>query len=1555
MKNRIITGTGKTAAAILILILSSLAAPMIIAGTALAAAGTVPAVRNSTGTLDPELKRSGRLIVELQNEPLACRFAESPKKYGSPGGRRLSPGNRAARQYLRRLEQEQNSFVRKLETISPGVQVSRRLDYQGRLHENRYKLLFNGVSLDPGNSDRNTLLQNLRNLPEVKAVYPEKIYYPTLYPSCNLINVQALWDNPAIHSAADAGRGIKIAIMDAGIHHQAPMFSGTGFNFPPDIPAPGLGDPRNNNGKIIVSRAYFNPDDPPLEGDTNVWPGEHGISHGVHVAGIAAGNPVTAAYLGFQTKISGVAPAAWLMSYRVFYPHQSGSGGVNTTEGLAALEDIVADGADVLNFSVGGAPDSSGGYYDLLDRTLINAAKSGIFVVAANGNSGPGLGTMDHPSADYINVAASSKSSILTLPPFKVNAPGATDEALTNIDYQEADFGPYLPVGVTTYELISAAGIEADNFEGCSPWVGTPFANKAVLIERGDCDFCDKVFMAQKAGAVLVVIYNHNHAEGGDNLMTMGPSFHADEISIPSIFIKHSDGEALRDWCDTYGSASRLEMDYRSHPTDFPPDYLAYFSSRGPGVGEVLKPDITAPGVRILSQGYDPYAAGENRHLGFGIASGTSMATPHVAGAAALILQVHPDWPNSYIKSAIMTTSRFKGIKVDNDLPALPLEIGAGRLDLTRVIDPGIICQPPSVSFGRVAKGKNKSLTVTVTNISPNPETYTVSIFNPRAADGHEKSMEGVSFSPAQLTLKPKTSTTLTLTIDTTNDRVNSGDLQGFIVLSGKAHNAHLPFWARIVRPSSGEILLVDNDGSSADQEKKDYRKYYTEALDKLGKSYDVWDVDAQPADNLIPEAAKLARYPAMVYFSGDNWNPMDNLYTDRLTEYANGGGHIIAMGQNISNIFSEGDAFEGEKFFWDNILNGLVWQHGLTDGKLPEHDIVAFADAPSAFKNIHLDLSDSGDGAGNQFFIDEMCTYEDADLRRLHLPALLCYPDKNNNQYGIVAQANRFQPSLGIPEPPSAIRAIYASFGLEGINDQAHRTSRSKLLGIFLNWMADEPTAAIVERNNSTVTEKSFQALLDSPVINSWGSYYRWDFGDGSSPQGPFSDSACSHTYARPGNYLVRVEATDNYGNQAIGKYLVSKPDCLYYPHIATVDNWETEICVINLSADSTITGTFKAYADDGTPVSEIDDVVLPPRGRREITVGTTFSDPDRIGYIIFTASGDTLAGYTKFYVAGNYRVAIPAVRELNQKDIFVSHIASDDNWFTGLSLVNVTASARTLFIETDNGMKQTLELNPGEHKALSLRSLFAGQPQTGIQSAVIRNCAGIIGLELFGSGKQLSGILLQDDSATEIIYPHVASTDEWWTGVVAYNCATATSHLNFTTFNTEGKILTSNVSLDLTGHDKFIGSVAALDFPEATAWFRIKSSQPMTGFELFGTSNGLELGGYSSVNLSAPRGVFPKLEKDGFTGIAMVNATSLKASRVTLTAYDNDGHMVGKPQTISLDGYEKVVKVAEKLFSSDISRATYITYRSDRKLVGFQLNGTTDGVLLDGLPALR
>ncbi|MEA1921383.1 MAG: S8 family serine peptidase [Pseudomonadota bacterium] len=1500
----------------------------------------------------PLFRTSGRLIIELKTEPLAHQYVGAPEKYSLPGAQRLATGTTASKQHLQRLNREQESFVKRLRNLATDIKVSQHLDSKGNLRENRYRLLFNGLSVDPGTANAETLIKKLEELPEVKAVYPDRAYYPALYSSRDLINAQALWNNPAIVSNANAGRGVKIAIMDGGIHYLAPMFNGSGYQYPSDIPAPGLGDTRNNNGKIIASRAYFRPDDPPREGDENVWPGKNGTSHGVHVAGIAAGNKVTADYLGLNFDISGVAPAAWLMSYRIFYASENDDGGFYTTEGLAALEDIVADGADILNNSWGSGPVSSGGYYDPLDRALINASEAGIFVVMSAGNSGPGLGTSDHPSVNYISVASSTSTASLASGRLSVTAPGEIDPALTNLEVMEAAFGPAPSPGVVSYELITATSIDAGNFEGCSPWSGTPFLDKAVLIQRGNCKFSDKVYLAQQAGATLVIIYNHEN--GGDDLISMTASSLKNEITIPSIFIKHSDGNALHNWSNTYGSVTRIEMDNNAYQISTIPDRLSDFSSKGPGVGEVLKPDITAPGDDILSQGYTPHANGENRHFGFGQSSGTSMAAPHVAGAAALIRQIHPDWPNSYIKSAIMTTSNFQDVYTHKGLPGQPLDIGAGRLNLSQVTDPGIICQPPSISFGRVTIGKTRSLATTITNVTPYRETYTINTIDTRKKNGLKTStVSNITFSPANLSLEPGASDKLTLTIDTTGNGLESGDLQGFILLTGSTHSAHLPLWGRIVQPPGKPILLIDNDGSS-NKEYDDYRDYYTNALNNLGKSYDVWDADIQTTDNTIPAAAMLSRYPTMIYFTGDNPDSLSDLYGNRLTEYANGGGSIIAMGQDISHIF------DNNEIFYSYILGGRAWWDALTNDYLPDQNIIAHNDAPSAFDSIILNLTASGDGAANQFYIDELHSYpwneaDDEPLWLMYRP-LLRYTGLDNHEDGTVALGHRALPSLEIPNQPYVGRSIFTTFGLEGVNNLPGHTSRATLLATLLDWAADEPKITINELGSSTVTNKSLQANLNSPVTGTSGTSYRWDFGDGSSYQGPYSNSHRSHTYSQPGNYLVRVEATDSWGNRAIGEHLVTKPNCLYYPHVATVNNWETEICIINTSTGSTISGEFKAYADDGTLVTTLKNVTLSPGARYEVKVGSTFVNPDQIGYIIFEGnSSGTVVGYTKFYCEGIYRVAIPAIREINSGDIFVSHIASNDAWFTGLSLVNVTATARTIFIETDNGLKKYLELAPGQHKALSIRSLFDNQSQPGIQSAVIKNSAGILGLELFGNtvnGKQLSGILLRDRSATEIFYPHVVTTDDWWTGVVAYNSTQETGRLDFTTFNQTGDIL-SEVSVNLPGHNKFIGSVASLGFPQATAWFKIEANQPMTGFELFGTHNGFQLAGYSGVDISGTKGIFPKLDNEGFTGIAMVNTTSTPTT-ITLTAYGNDGNMVSSNE-LQLAGYERIVKVAEELFDSDISSATYISYQSNCKVVGFQLNGSNDGMLLDGLPALR
>ena len=139
--------------------------------------------------------------------------------------------------------------------------------------------------------------------------------------------------------------------MDGGVHHLSPMFDGTGYSYPAGFPK---GFTSNTNGKIIASRVYFRTWDPPSAGDENPWPGTQGTPHGTHTASTAAGGEVQASFAGAPpVTISGVAPKAYVMSYRVFYNSITNDGSFYNTEGIKALEDIVMDGADVLNNSLG--------------------------------------------------------------------------------------------------------------------------------------------------------------------------------------------------------------------------------------------------------------------------------------------------------------------------------------------------------------------------------------------------------------------------------------------------------------------------------------------------------------------------------------------------------------------------------------------------------------------------------------------------------------------------------------------------------------------------------------------------------------------------------------------------------------------------------------------------------------------------------------------------------------------------------------------------------------------------------------------------------------------------------------------------------------------------------------------------------------------------------------------------------------------------------------------------------------------------------------------------
>jgi hypothetical protein len=414
-----------------------------------------------------------------------------------------------------------------------------------------------------------------------------------------------------------------------------------------------------------------------------------------------------------------------------------------------------------------------------------------------------------------------------------------------------------------------------------------------------------------------------------------------------------------------------------------------------------------------------------------------------------------------------------------------------------------------------------------------------------------------------------------------------------------------------------------------------------------------------------------------------------------------------------------------------------------------------------------------------------------------------------------------------------------------------------------------------------------------------------------------------------------------------------------LYFPHVASNSTWETEIGIINTGIDENFVATLRSYDDAGTDLNEDVIISLPPDGRRQLVIGQEMTAAEQIAYIVLDITSGSAAGYTKFWIDGRYRVALPAVSQVNTGDIYLTHIAANDQWWTGIGLLNTTSATKSLSIEYNNGIVHTLSLEANAHSAMTVRQLFGGSlPPAGTESAIIRNAAGVIGLELFGSHETspknyLSGILLNGETAYRLDYPHVTDGTTWWTGIVVFNPSSEACPITLTPYRRDGTRLSAQ-TLSIPGYGKIFGSATDMDLPAETEWFSIDATRQITGFELFGTHTGRQLGGYTVVNISGQAGLFAKKTQtaDGWVGIAFVNTTGLTAS-VSLVAHDDGGTTVAN-ETITLDPYEKLVGTAQELFSQDISLATWIRFSSDREIVGFQLNGSTDDMLLDGLPAL-
>ena len=432
--------------------------------------------------------------------------------------------------------------------------------------------------------------------------------------------------------------------------------------------------------------------------------------------------------------------------------------------------------------------------------------------------------------------------------------------------------------------------------------------------------------------------------------------------------------------------------------------------------------------------------------------------------------------------------------------------------------------------------------------------------------------------------------------------------------------------------------------------------------------------------------------------------------------------------------------------------------------------------------------------------------------------------------------------------------------------------------------------------------------------------------------------------------------------------------PYRLYFPHIAsgTGSGWETEIAIINRSRESDLTGKLQAFDKDGNKSGAALDLNLPPAGRRQLTVGSDFQYPKETAYIILYADSEQCSGYLKFFDApdGRYRAAIPAIANPNQHDISLAHIATVDGWWTGLALLNTSTSEHDLTFTFNTGLERTVKLPAGAYKALNLAELIApARAGTPIDSALISNADGVIGLEIFGNGNQLSGVSLKDAASKTLYIPHIAEDQQWWTGMVVYNPGQNPGELTVKPYAADGTPLQISLptimAADTRGiyppaaaatpftvgsGQQFIGTGDRFGLPQETAWMSIEASVPVTGLELFGTVDGNQLAGYLVVNIDGDSGILAKLEDNGWTGIALVNIGDDPIS-VTLEAFaDTGGEPVARSIT-HLKSHEKLIDIPENLFTEDLQNATYIVYRGTGPVVAFQLNsnGTT---MLDALP---
>ena len=743
-----------------------------------------------------------RYIVVLEEPSLAewhrqqdARAASATRSVGGPSkapparaSEKLDARSAEARNYLARLDTDFRTL---------------KQDWEGALGRqfqpiHRYRHALNGFSARLTQAEA----QRLAGRPGIAVVEPEVMHRLHTDAGPEWIGADEVWNGAGSLPGAQ-GEGIVIGVIDSGINWEHSSFEDPGEGGAPfggayDHVNPfgmelGLcSDPEVACNDKLVGVYDFVEDDPDTEVTEENTKGRDNTNHGSAVAAIAAGNRLNVTIQGgAPTPISGVAPNANIVSYRTCYLGDPDDNSDDLCQGsaiLKAIDQAVADGVDVINYSIGSPAVSPWSSPEA--RAFLNAFDAGIFVATSGGNEGPAAATVNTPanapwlmavgSASHDRVLGSALQNLSggdTPPPAGIIGDTLTDGFGISPIVHAGDFGNAL-CGAGEPEL------EADceeNTGASNPFPPGTFNGQIVVCDRGEYGRVEKGKNVQLAGAGAMILANT-----GESLQDT----RADDHCLPAMHIDRQDGDDLRAWLASgsghQGSLSGFQVLY----LDERGDRVSSFSSRGPNLPpaqDLLKPDLIAPGENIL--------AASSEANGFIFTSGTSFSSPHVAGAAALLRSVHPDWPPDMLASALQLTSTASQATDLDGSPATPHERGSGRPQLGAAANSGLYLRETRAAFeaanpnlggnpqalnlaGLVDNGCQEqcSFTRTVTALAGG-HTWTASAANFPAG-------VSVSIAPEQFTLAMGASQQLTIDIDVSSGLVTGQWVYGDIRLS---------------------------------------------------------------------------------------------------------------------------------------------------------------------------------------------------------------------------------------------------------------------------------------------------------------------------------------------------------------------------------------------------------------------------------------------------------------------------------------------------------------------------------------------------------------------------------------------------------------------------------------------------------------------------------------------------------------------------------------------------------------------------------------------------